>query len=412
MDKILIADQIIDGTDLSSRKDHAVIVKDDKIHSVKHIAELNPQERENAQVIRLEGYSLLPGLMDVHVHLDGWASNNRFEWIFMPEATRALNAAYYAKKMLSAGFTFVRDAGSTVAGALKKEIENGKFNGPRIYFAHKGIYQTNGQGDRAYLPIEWVKQKETCILVDGEVECRKAVRLMLREGVDYIKVATSGGVLSSEPHFTLSEVTTLCDEAHRMGKRVAAHALGEKGIRTAVLAGADSIEHGAFLTKELAQMMAEKNIFLVPTFAIGKRYIDRKDEFPVSADQEENWRITLEGTLQSVQYALEAGVKIALGTDFGGQPILPPDDLAIEFQNLVEAGLTVHEAILAGTRTAAEVIGVSDQVGTIEAGKLADIVAVKGDPLADIRVLQTVQFVMKGGWVVKRPEEGIGSERS
>lgn len=401
MNKLLLqASQIIDGTGQEPIADGAILVDGDRIQSIGQQSQISRRNVKPDQILDLSGWTVLPGLIDAHTHLDGWESNNRLDWVIMPDTVRVLNAAAYAKRMLDAGFTFVRDAGSTVAVALKQAIQAGKLPGPRMLVSYQGIYQTNGQGDRAYLPIEWVKQTENCILVDGPVECRRAVRLMLRAGADFIKVATSGGYLSSEPHFTLEEVEAVCDEAHRMGKRVAAHALGEEGIRTALLGGVDSIEHGAFLTPDLARLMAERDIPLVPTLSIGRRYLECKNEFPLSPDAEFKWQETRTGAEESVRLAKEYGVRIAVGTDFGGQPILPPDELSVELQYLVEAGLDPHEAIMSATRIASEVLGVSDEVGTLTQGKLADIIAVPGDPLKEIGVLRQVGLVIKGGQVV------------
>jgi imidazolonepropionase-like amidohydrolase len=387
--------------------DGGILVEDDKIKAVGQRADFGQLDSE--QVLELKGWTLLPGMMDAHIHLDGWETTNRFDWVVMPDAQRALNAAAYAKRVLDAGFTFVRDAGSNIGVPLKRVIEEGKLPGPRMRVSVKGIYQTNGQGDRAYMPIEWVKQKENCVLVDGHIECRRAVRLMLREGADFIKIATSGGYLSAEPHFTLEEVEAMCDEAHRMGKRVAAHALG-RGIETAVRGGVDSIEHGSFLTRDGAELMKERDVAIVPTLSIPRMSLRGHPQYPLSDGGLEKWEKTREGGDATVRLAKECGIRIALGTDFGGQPFFTPDQLALEFEFMVQAGLTPMEAIVAGTKTAAEVIGVPEQVGTLEPGKYADLVGVEGDPLNDIRLLQHVGLVMKGGvWVHTRgvPQEWL-----
>jgi imidazolonepropionase-like amidohydrolase len=392
---VLFASQILDGTGKSPIVEGGILVENERVKAVGRRSDF--ETLSDARNIDLKGWSLLPGLMDAHIHLDGWETTNRFDWVVMPDAQRALNAAAYAKRALDAGFTFVRDAGSNIGVSLKRVIEEGKLPGPRMRVSVKGIYQTNGQGDRAYMPIEWVKQKENCVLVDGEVECRRAVRLMLREGADFIKIATSGGHLSSEPHFTLKEVEAMCDEAHRMGKRVAAHALGAKGIETAVRGGVDSIEHGGFLTPEVAKLMAERDVPIVPTLSIPRMSLKGHPHYPLSDEAVDKWEKTREGGDASVLLAQEYGIRIALGTDFGGQPFFTPDQLALELEFMVEAGIGAEEAIVAGTKTAAEVIGVIDDVGTLESGKLADIIGVQGDPLQDVKLLQNVGMVMKGG---------------
>ncbi len=397
---VLLASQIIDGRGGVPLAEGGILIEGARIRAVAPRGEL--ENLADARVYDLKGWTLLPGLMDAHIHLDGWETTTRFDWVVMPDALRALNAAAYAKRVLEAGFTCVRDAGSNIGPQLKQVIEEGKLPGPRMRVSVKGIYQTNGQGDRAYLPIEWVRQKENCVLADGPVECRRAVRLMLREGADFIKIATSGGYLSSEPHFTLEEVEAMCDEAHRMGKRVAAHALG-RGIETAVLGGVDSVEHGGFLTPEVARLMAERNIPIVPTLSIPRMSLRGAPRYPLSDEARAKWEKTVRGANESVRLAKEYGIRIALGTDFGGQPFFPPDQLAVELGFMVEAGLTPHEAIIAATKTAAQVIDVEDELGTLEPGKLADVVGVNGDPLKDIQLLQNMGLVIKGGaWIHAR----------
>ncbi len=395
---LFLASQIIDGTNRPPLVEGGILIEASRIVALG--ARQDFAGLTDIPVIDLEGWTLLPGLMDAHIHLDGWETTNRFDWIVMPDALRALNAAAYARRVLDAGFTFVRDAGSNIGVPLKQVIEQGKLPGPRMRVSVKGIYQTNGQGDRAYMPIDWVKEKENCVLADGPVECRRAVRLMLREGADFIKIATSGGALSAEPHFTLDEVKAMCDEAHRMGKRVAAHALGAKGIETAVEGGVDSIEHGGFLTPEVARLVAARKVPIVPTLSIPRMSLRGHPRYPLSAAMVEHATKSREGGDESVRLAKEYGIPIALGTDFGGQPFFPPDELAVELEFMAEAGLSPQEAIVAATKTAAEVIGVSDQVGTLEPGKLADIVGVSGNPLADIRILQKMGLVIKGGELV------------
>ncbi|HZQ06942.1 MAG TPA: amidohydrolase family protein [Anaerolineae bacterium] len=394
---VLLASQIIDGRGGAPLADGGILIEGEQIRAVAPRADL--EQLPDARVYDLAGWTLLPGLMDAHIHLDGWETTNRFDWVVMPDALRALNAAAYAKRVLDAGFTCVRDAGSNIGPQLKQVIEEGKLPGPRMRVSVKGIYQTNGQGDRAYMPIEWVRQKENCVLADGPFECRRAVRLMLREGADFIKIATSGGYLSSEPHFTLEEVEAMCDEAHRMDKRVAAHALG-RGIETAVLGGVDSIEHGGFLTSKVARLMAERDIPIVPTLSIPRMSLRGEPRYPLTDAARDKWEKTVRGGNESVRLAKEYGIRIALGTDFGGQPFFLPDQLAVELEFMVEAGLTPHEAIIAATKTAAQVIEVEDKLGTLEPGKLADVVGVKSDPLKDITLLQNMGVVIKGGTLI------------
>ena len=258
--------------------------------------------------------------------------------------------------------------------------------GPRMRVAVKGIYQTNGQGDRPYMPIEWVQQKENCVLADGVVECRRAVRLMLREGADFIKIATSGGHLSAEPHFTLEEVSAMCDEAHRMG-------MGRRTcIRRRGYPNGCARRCGQYRTWRISysrnsRLMAERDVPIVPTLAIPRMTLRGEPQYPLTDQERTKWEKSREGANESVRLAKANGVRIALGTDFGGQPFFPPDALAVELEFLTDAGLSPHQAIVAATQTAADVIGVSEQVGTLTAGKKADLIGVNGNPLTDIKLI-------------------------
>ncbi len=336
-------------------------------------------------------------MIDAHLHLDGWRSLNRTDWVLMDDGLRAIGAACDAAKMLAARFTSVRDMGSAAAVSLKRAVASGEVPGPRMQVAVKGIYQTGGQGDRAWLPPDLVRARESCRLADGPDDCRRAVREMVRAGADVVKIAASGGPRSMVPHFSQEELVVLVDEAHRMGFRVACHALGAEAVRHAVAAGVDSIEHGYGLDAATADTMARHGVFLVCDLLVRERYATRGPSFGYAQTDADEAAHALEIGMASLRLAHASGVRIALGTDYGGQPILPPDELADGLALMMHAGLPAMEAIRAATVTAAAVLGWDHQVGRLQAGLLADLIAVRGDPLADIHVLREPALVVQGG---------------
>ncbi|MBI5772105.1 MAG: amidohydrolase family protein [Verrucomicrobia bacterium] len=361
------------------------------------------------KVIDLKAATVTPGWIDCHVHLDSQSSPTSLLESFQLNPTdRALLAAHYAKKTLLAGFTAVRNLGdggnSTIA--LRKAINAGYATGPRIYTAGKSIATTGGHADptngrSAALmgdpgPIEGV--------INGPDEGRKAVRQRYKDGVDVIKITATGGVLSQAtsgmaPQFTPEELKAIIDTAHDYGLKVAAHAHGTEGMKRAVEAGIDSIDHGTFMTDEIVALMKKHGTCYVPTISAG-RFVAEKAKLdgyftPVVRPKALLIGPQIQATFQR---AYQAGVKIAFGTDQG---VAPHGDNAMEFVYMVEAGMPPLVAIKSATLEAAKLIGIDKDVGTIEPGKFADIVAVPGDLLADIKRVMQVSFVMKDGVVYK-----------
>ncbi len=395
---LYLADALIDGSGALPQRPGAVLVEGDRIAGVGPAA--RTAAPADVRTVQLQGCTLLPGLIDAHLHLDGWRSLNRTDWVLMDDGLRAIGAARDAARMLAAGFTAVRDMGSVAAVSLKRAIEADEVPGPRMQVAVKGIYQTGGQGDRAWLPAGLVRARESCRLADGPDDCRRAVREVVRAGADVIKIASSGGPRSMVPHFSQAELEAMMDEAHRMGFRVACHALGDQAIRNAVLAGVDSIEHGYGLDLSTAELMAHRGVFLVCDLLVRERYATRGPEFGYARADVDAAARALELGIASLQLARRAGVRIAYGTDYGGQPVLPPDELADGLALMTGAGVPALEAIRAATSTAAEVMRWEDRLGTLRPGLLADLIAIRGDPIADIRALRSPVLVVQEGRTV------------
>jgi imidazolonepropionase-like amidohydrolase len=401
---LYLADRLIDGTGAAPQVPGAVLTAADRIAAIGPDA--CTAAPTDARVVRLPGCTLLPGLIDVHLHLDGWRSLDRTDWVLTDDGLRAIGAARDAARILTAGFTSARDMGSVAAVSLKRAVEAGEVPGPRLQVAVKGIYQSGGQGDRPWLPLDLVAARESCRLADGPDDCRRAVREMVRAGADVIKIAASGGPRSMVPHFSRPELDALVDEAHRMGFRVACHALGAQAIRSAVEAGVDSVEHGYGLDPITADLMVRRGTALVCDLLVRERYASRGATFscPMAAIQAARDAFAL--GLETLRVARHAGVRLAFGTDYGGQPILPPDELADGLRLMQEAGLPALEAIRAATGEAAAVLGWEDRVGALRPGLLADLLVVRGDPIADLRALRPPVLVVQGGHAVP-PDVGL-----
>jgi imidazolonepropionase-like amidohydrolase len=354
----------------------------------------------------IDGY-LLPGFIDCHVHLFGVEARNEAERLLLDPLDGILETVEAGRRMLRAGFTTVRDVGSLFAPALDRAIRRGYAEGPRIVFAGAVLSQTGGHGDAHSVPLDLLTHPailQFSRLCDGPDDCRKAVREQLRRGAGVIKICTTGGVwserdLPTETQFTLDEVRAIVDEASRVGRKVAAHAQGTDGIRLALDGGVASIEHGYYLTEELADRMAKGGVFLVPTLTIGSAVAEdgRREKLPAYgvAKSLAKW----DRQLESFRMAVERGVPIALGTDVSSGEVTPPGLNGHEFSLMARFGMAPWDAIRAGTVQAAELLGVAG-AGRLGPGSLADMVAVAEDPLAHPDSLERPIFVSKGGRVV------------
>ncbi len=370
----------------------------------------------DALVIDLTDRFVLPGLMDGHTHITSTPSPTfRLDRVVQSDAHRAIWGAYNAEVTLLAGFTSIRDTAGLRGNsfdhvfALRDGIKLGKVPGPRLLVAGQGIGSTASQGDFLGYRHDVMELLESRAMCSGPPACREAVRYQIKRGADFIKLAATGWAtgpseFGDQQHMFFDELEAAVQTAHLMGRRVTAHATGLDGVKAALRAGVDSVEHGRVLDDEAVQLFNESGTYLVPTLLVTKQFIADTDYVPGSANpirtaEAQPLAPVAEQWFRSARLAYEGGVKFAYGTD---SAITPHGDNAQEFAMLVEGvGMSPMEAIVTATVNAAENFGLSDEVGTIETGKAADIIAVASSPLDDITELERVRFVMRNGVVYK-----------
>jgi imidazolonepropionase-like amidohydrolase len=397
------AGMLIDGTGAEPLKNAVVLVQGERIIKVGAGLAIPP----GAEVIDLGGKTVLPGFIDCHTHITSQNGSERtIDRASGTGADFSLVGAINAKRMLMAGFTTVRDLGSTGFAdlAIKNAIERGDFPGPRMFVSLFIISSTGGHGDPTNGDNAFEETLSPNGVADGADALRAKVRWLKKYGADQIKFSATGGGLSKGDNpqaqtYSDEEMKALIDEAHRLKVKVATHAHGTDGIKAAVRAGVDSVEHGIYLDEEACRLMVEHGTYFVPTLWIVDEYFDRYKIWNIPPYAHAKISAFIPIAKQSVDMAIRMHVKIALGTDAGvGEHALA----AKEFAAYVRHGLTPMQSIEAGTANAAKLIGHFQDFGSVEAGKFADLVAVDGDPLQDIKILQTVKFVMKQGKVYKK----------
>jgi imidazolonepropionase-like amidohydrolase len=404
---VLKAARMYDGRSNALTQPGLVVVVDNKIASVG----VTSANLAGAEVIDLGDSTLLPGFMDAHVHTrderSGDSNRDRLRPLTRTVPEMTLQSTRYARATLMAGFTTVRDLGSAhyIDKGLKSAISEGIIPGPRMIISLRGISTTGGHGDRSndYYNVEfpdWIFSKVGPL--EGPVAMRAAVRTLVKNGADVIKFTATGGVLSlnedgDSPQLTQEECDALIDQAHTMRRKVAAHAHGAEGAKRAVRAGVDSIEHGSFLDNEALDLMKKRGTWLVPTLLAGDAIAEDMSKMDPRVVRKANAANRLK--YEMFASALAKGVRIAFGTDAG---VFRHGRNAEEFGLMVKGGMKPIDALRSAASVDAELFGLADQVGTLEPGKLADIVAVPGDPVANIRVTEKVFFVMKDGVVYRR----------
>jgi imidazolonepropionase-like amidohydrolase len=409
------AGRLFDATSENVRNNVVIVVESERIQRVAAADEVSIPK--GARVVDLSGATVLPGLIDCHTHLGARADHYAEIYDFKDTPfDEAFNGVTNARRTLMAGFTSVRDVGSIafLAVDLRNAINRGDQVGPRIVASGPPISITGGHGDlNNYAPevaYNWFPEERGFSISDGVDQVRHTVRAQVKYGVDVIKILATGGVLSKgdnpgAPQYTLEELKAAADEAHAAGRKIAAHAHGTEGIKRAILAGIDSIEHASLADDEDIRLAKEHGTYFDMDIYNDDYLLGEAIKFGLPLENIDKEKMVGRLQRENFEKALKAGVKMAFGTDAG---VYPHGDNAKQFATMVRFGMTPAQAIRTATFNSADLIGRSTDVGTIEAGKFADIIAVTGDPLQDVTRLQDVGFVMKGGVVYKDKLTGKG----
>jgi imidazolonepropionase-like amidohydrolase len=388
--------------------DQIIWIEGERIKAIGSAAEMSAKIPAGAKTIDLSQSTVLPGLIDCHTHLTMTPYDSGLSGVRVSYPRMALTGARNARVTLEAGFTTVRNLGASGYSdvALRDAINAGDVIGPRMLVSGPPLSITGGHGDANFLAPQFNWSDDG--VADGVDGVQKKVREDIKYGADVIKFMATGGVLSEGDNpavaqYSEEEMKSIIDTAHSLGRKVAAHAHGSGGIKLAVLAGVDSIEHGSYINDEDIALMKEHGTYLVPTVYLEDWLLENVTTLGLTPNMIQKANTVLPIAQQNLSHAFKSGVKVALGTDAA---VYPHGLNAHEFGKMVEMDLTPLQSIQAGTVNAADLLGWSDRVGTLEAGKFADLVAVDGDPVANVRVLENVTFVMKGGAVVKNSVSG------
>ena len=389
---------ILDVTNGDMIKNHVVIVKDGRIDAVSPAR--SSDIPKGIEVIDLQGHTLLPGLIDMHVHLTSGGGYHGYERLKLTDERRAILGVVHAKQTLMAGFTTVRNVGAGSFGdvALRDAINDGDIPGPRMMVSGPPIGITGGHcSDNNLLPPEYAISGEG--VADGPWAARTAVRRNIKYGADLIKTCSTGGVLSKgtkvgAPQYTVEELTALIDEAHSRGLKVASHAHGAEGIINALIAGADTIEHASFIDDEGIRLAIENDAALSMDIYVTEYILGEGASAGILEESLEKERMTGATQRSNFQKAVEAGATIVYGTDAG---VYPHGQNAKQLSRMTRFGMTPLQALQSATTVAADVMGLGYEVGKIEAGYAADFVAVAGNPIEQIELLEAPSAVIKGG---------------
>ncbi|MGC2805318.1 MAG: amidohydrolase family protein, partial [Candidatus Acidiferrales bacterium] len=403
VDVAIHAGKVLDVRTGNYLNDQIIWISGGRIKEIGNSSEISRRLPAGVKTIDLSNATVLPGLIDCHTHLTMTPYDSGPAGMRKSYPRQALIGARNARVTLEAGFTTVRNVGADGYSdiALRDAINAGDVPGPRMLASGPPLSITGGHADNNYLAPQYNWSDDG--VADGVDGVTRKVREDIKYGADVIKFMATGGVLSEGDNPALAqyspeEMKAIVDTAHGLGRKVAAHAHGATGIKYAVLAGVDSIEHGSYINDEDIQLMKEHGTYLVPTVYLEDWLMENVQTLGLTPNMIEKAKIVLPIAQEHLSHAFKSGVKIAFGTDAA---VYPHGLNAHEFGKMVSMGMTPLQSIQAATVNAADLIGWTDRVGAIEPGKLADIIAVQGDPLADVHVLENVHFVMKGGEVIK-----------
>jgi len=397
------AGKVLDVRTGTYSSDQIIWIEGDRIKGIGNASEMTGKLPPGTKMLDLSQSTVLPGLIDCHTHLTMTPRDSGPAGLHLSYPRQALTGARNARVTLEAGFTTVRNVGAGGYSdiALRDAIKAGDVPGPRMLVSGPPLSITGGHGDENFLAPQYDWSSDG--VADGVDGVTKKVRENIKYGADVIKFMATGGVLSEGDNPALAqyspeEMKAIVDTAHGLGRKVAAHAHGAGGIKYAVLAGVDSIEHGSYINDEDIELMKQRGTYLVPTVYLEDWLIENVQVLGLTPNMIEKAKLVLPIAQQNLSHAFKSGVKVAFGTDAA---VYPHGLNGHEFGKMVEMGMSPLQTIQAATVNASELLGWADRVGTLEPGKFADIIAVQGDPLTNVRVLENVQFVMKGGEVVK-----------
>jgi len=424
---VLKGGTVIDGNGGAPVEKAALVIKGKRIEAVGGMDTVSIPP--GARIIDTTGKTILPGLIDSHLHFWGLKNSDAFRWTLEPQEIKCIRSVMDLWKMLDSGFTAVRDTANANSHHLKRAIEEGSIVGPRLMHCGMMISHTGGHGDTIFsLPIDIMKKGSDVRIADGPNECRKAVREQLRKEATCIKISTTGGTFedselmdrggplafSYSHQFTKEELQAMVDEAHNFGVKVSAHAVYLDGIKHALRAGVDIIEHGATLDEEAIEMMLKQGTYYVPTRYI---YCKIEDEVLATANEAACKRIqkSMAFPRNSFKKAWRAGVKIGCGTDCVSDPVkFPVGENALELVYQVRDGRPAMDVLVSATKVNSEILGLQKKIGTLETGKLADLIVVNGNPLENMEILldrANILYVYKGGSKMPRLDSSLQLKR-
>ncbi|MGF1606174.1 MAG: amidohydrolase family protein [Rhodothalassiaceae bacterium] len=407
-DTIIHAGRLIAVPGEPATSEQSILIRDGRIAELRDGYARPVDEWGDATVIDLTDKTVLPGLIDSHTHITSeLGPGNKLDAVTLEDAAVALRAVDYAGRTLQAGFTTIRNTGAKaeVILPLRDAIAAGHVMGPRIVAAGGGISGTGGHADAHGYRLDFLEMLSNPTTCNGPDDCRRAVRQLVKQGSDLIKITSTGGVLSETAAGTgqqmfNDEIVAIVETARMLGRKVAAHAHGKEGIEAALRAGVDSIEHGTFADEETFELYKQADAYLVPTMLAGQTVVEMASQSNTFMPKPiKDKALAVGPTMRAmVKGAHEAGVKIAFGTDSG---VSKHGDNARELLLMAKAGMPNEAILISATINAADLLGLSNTTGTLEPGKAADIIAVDGDPLEDLQVMLDVPFVMARGQVAK-----------